>query len=287
MGWDAPSACAVRRWWRAASAAATPADAVVVPLAVVAVGLVLACLLFRDLGVEPYNTLFAVTVEQNIPTWFAAGLLLVTAVAALAVAALVPRNRRGLRGAWCVFAVVLGALSLDDTVSLHERLGTIGDDLLGAQRAGGLLHFTWVVPGLLAAAVVVLAVVALARQLPTHVRRQLSFGTALFFSGALGMEMVSGVVLDAFGDAVLYVLVTALEELLEMLGVVVILRGVLRTVEVRRVAAGAVELRYVIGRSRRPVADRPTTNLSADVGVLAERSRPQPTPATVPGRQSA
>lgn len=281
MQWGAPFAAAFRRGWRATRAVATPVDVIVVPLVMISVGLVLLCLLLRGLGTEPYARLFAVTVEQNVPTWFSAGLLLVTAVVAVAVAALVPHGRRGLRGAWCVFALVLAALSLDDTVSLHERLGTIGDKLLDGKSAGGLLHFTWVVPGVLAAAVVVLAVVALARQLPIHVRRQLGFGTALLFGGALGMEMVSGVVLDAFGDSVAYAFVTAIEELLEMLGVVVILRGILQTVDVRRVDAGTVQLRYALKRSRRP----------AVVGALAQRpprSLPAPLAATtMPGRQSA
>lgn len=111
---------------RALRTALTPLDRVVGALALVSVVLVLASQVMRLVGVEPYVTLFAVTSEQNIPTWFSSGLLLVAAVAATGVAALVPRDRRQLRLSWCVLAVVLAALSIDDAAALHERLGGLG-----------------------------------------------------------------------------------------------------------------------------------------------------------------
>jgi len=241
----------MRERLRTIRAAMSPADVIAVPLALVAVGLVFVCLLLRGIGVEPFITLFSVTVEQNVPTWYASGLLLIAAVVAGAVGKLAPREPRGLRRGWFVLATLLAALSLDDTAGLHERFGDVGADLTNGASAGGLLHFTWVVPGFLGACLIVLAVVQLTRRLRTHARRQLTFGIALFLGGALGLEMISGVVLEAVGDGLAYALVTGLEELLEMLGVVVILRGMLQLVEVRRTGAGALSLRYVDVRPRR------------------------------------
>lgn len=142
------------------------------------------------------------------------------------------------------------------------------------------------IPGVVLAGLVVASVLQLARQLRSQVRRQMVFGAGLFFGGALGLEMVSGVVLDGLGDGHVYALVTGVEELLEMLGAVVVLRAILQLVRVRRTATGSVALDYVSTVGRPRVASEPAERPSAQPATsdpehgTTARPSPQPTRST-------
>jgi len=207
----------------------------VVAVAVVAVSLLTRWLAYRreiaTPGIAPpwWLQYFDVNTEMNLPTWFAGGLLVVTGVVTLVVAGLHrpthPRVARFLG----LLGVGLLALSLDELTGLHERLGGVVDSGL---------HFTWVLPGLALAAVALVLLVRGLRAVSPADRRPFLLAAVLFFTGALVLETVSGQVLLAHGDRAGYLLVTAAEELLEMLGVVVALYAVLRLVRSSRDDAG-------------------------------------------------
>lgn len=183
-------------------------------------------------------TLFDVNTEANVPTWFAASLWVLAAVAALTVAVGAPgltaRRRRG----WYGFAAVLTLMSLDEAASLHERLlGDAGIQLLGAD-AGGLLHFTWVVPGAIVAAILVTALFGTVWSMPVRSRALVLLAGAVFLGGALGAEAASGWALERHGDARAYVLLTSLEEGAEMTGALLLLAALLSLLELRRSDTG-------------------------------------------------
>ncbi|GAB2685586.1 hypothetical protein GCM10027194_19070 [Thalassiella azotivora] len=157
--------------------------------------------------------------EANLWTWFNVALLLLAATAHAVTASL--RRAAGLRaGPWWVLAVVLAALSLDDLASLHERLDPVGREL-GAGE--GWLRAAWVVPGALAAVLVVAAVWRVARLLRGRSRWLLVAGLGTFLGAALGLEVLAFAVLDDGGQGPLYAAVTYLEELLEAWGAVALL----------------------------------------------------------------
>lgn len=187
-------------------------------------------------GIAPpwWMHLLDVNGEVNVPAWFSV-VLMATAGAAAAAVALVHRARRPKAALFlAALAVVLLGMSLDEMTGLHERLGGLGERLAG----GSPLHFTWVVPGAALAAVVGAGLLVGARALPRRTRRSLLSGLAVFGLGALGAETVSGLVLQRAGDRAGYLLVTAVEEFLEMLGIVLVLRAVLGAVRVERRDAG-------------------------------------------------
>lgn len=206
-------------------------------LAAGAVACVLASLIERRFPNGTIGRALDVNSEQNLPTWYSATLLLLAAIACAVAGALAPT---GPQRRWWLVAVLMLALSIDEAVGLHEELGDIGDDLVSPR---GWLHFAWVVPGAIGGVLVVLAVVDLARRLPRPAARWLLVGLALFLGGAFGGEMLSGAVLDGYGDADLYGAVTAVEELAEMLGAVTIVHAASLVVIRSRTPAG-VELRY-------------------------------------------
>ena len=159
---------------------------------------------------------FDVNSERNVPTAWSALLLLACAVTAALLAV------RGGAG-WLLVAVTSAFLALDESFELHERLGG-----LGASVADDRLHFAWVVPGAALACVVGLVLLQRLRTQPVEVRRRLVVAGAVYLTGALVLETLSGQVLRGYGaGGKAYTLVTSVEEGLEMAGASLLLAALL------------------------------------------------------------
>jgi hypothetical protein len=212
--------------------------------------------------------LFDLSTEQNVPTWFSSSLLLICALLAATLALL--RKVAGHRYAWhwLGLAVALALLSLDETVALHEHLQGPATRALG-DSAGGLLHFAWVVPGTLVAAVLGLGLVAFVSHLEARVRRLLVVACTLFAAGALGFEMLGGAVLERYGDRVLYALVTTAEETLELSGAVLVLYALMTCLRVERAADGSLWLGLSEAARGRAGASPEVSPLPAQDGDLS------------------
>jgi hypothetical protein len=190
--------------------------------------------------------LFDVNSEANVPSWFSSLLLAGGALAAGLVAAMV--RRVGGRDArhWAGLAALLLLLSLDEVAALHERLRGPAATVLG-DAARGPLRVAWVVPGLLLVLVVGIAFVGFVARLPAGTRRPVVAAGGLFLAGAVGVEAISGMVLEAQGDRALYLLVTAAEEGLEMSGSVLLLYATLRVLHLRPEPGGGYRLHLATG----------------------------------------
>ncbi len=158
---------------------------------------------------------FILDAENNIPTWFSSALLLSSAVLA-ALLAFIESGSRSTRRHWKGLAVIFFVLSIDETASLHE---TVNSTLRERFDLGGILYFAWVIPGVVAVALVGLAYLGFVWRLPLQVRWKVVVAGATYLSGVVGMELVGGAWADSRGKENLgYGLITTTEELLEMLG---------------------------------------------------------------------
>jgi hypothetical protein len=169
--------------------------------------------------------LFDLDGEVTVPSWYSASLMLLCAVLlagnGLAYLLLDPRHARR----WLALAAVFVALSLDETAALHERTALPIRTFLGA---GGLLYYAWVIPGALFAAAVGVASVRFLRELPPDTRLRFIGAGALFLGGALGMELWTGWLVERYGERhVAYVVATAVEEGLEMAGLLYFIHALL------------------------------------------------------------
>ncbi len=182
---------------------------------------------------------FDVFSEGNLPTWWSVGLLVLTAVAHAFVGALAVAHRVRGGWAWFVSAAMLGALSLDDHTSLHERLERIGQDWVTFERFPGY----WLVPGLIAGALVAGALIMLAVRLTGVTRWLMIGGVGLLLGSAMGMELVQGLLVAAGESGPIYVIVLHLEELGENFGVLLMLAAAARSVLISR-EADTFSLRY-------------------------------------------
>ncbi len=189
-----------------------------------------AAILVADLATRAYNRydpiptvrrLVNVDVEANLATWWNSTLLLAVAGMALTAALLSGRGARPGRLSWLGLAAAAALLSIDETVSLHERLGEVGRSW--REWAGvSLPTHAWVLPGALLAAAGTVAAVLWARKLPRDLRNGLLGALAVYLGGALLTEAFNGWA-HANGHSMVLMLGTIVEEGLEMSGCLVAL----------------------------------------------------------------
>ncbi len=167
--------------------------------------------------------------EGNLPAFFAALELLACGVllGLIGLAKLSRRERWTLH--WLALAAVLIYLSADEAAGLHELSIRPMREAL-PQVATGLFYWAWVIPGAVIALLLVLSFARFARQaLPPAVRHLWVLGVAIFFVGAIGVEMPEAWYVQLHGQRNFgYALFVLVEETLEMVGVLVLLAGILR-----------------------------------------------------------
>ncbi len=108
-------------------------------------------------------------------------------------------------------------------MAIHERINTA----LKISLNTGAFYFPWVLLGAAFALIVACTYVRFLRHLPGDTRRLFLLGGALFVGGAVGIEIIGGIYVVRFGATNPYAVISATEELLEMLGVIVFLHAVM------------------------------------------------------------
>ena len=156
--------------------------------------------------------------QVSLATWFGSGLFVVAALV-LALgghrAVVEGTSPRG----WFSLAVVMLALSIDEAVSVHERLGSALREVFDT---GGFLYYIWVVPALIFAVAVAVMQLGWLRSLPPRTRSLVVVAGVIFVLGAAGLELVAGSGDEANGTETLTsITLSAVEELAEMAGLTV------------------------------------------------------------------
>lgn len=156
--------------------------------------------------------------EGNVPTWAASSLLLVCALVAGSIAGL-PTSARP--RSWIAVALAFGYASLDEMAQLHESLG-------GWVETGGVLYFDWVISAAILLVALALAFWPWLRSLPLATQRRMVLAAALYFGGAVAMELPLGWWTDRAGsDSLGYALIDWVEETMEMCGTLLMLRALM------------------------------------------------------------
>lgn len=186
---------------------------------------------------------FSLSEEPNLLNFYSA-LVLAACAAGLVVVAIAERRSGGreTRG-WMLLTVLLSLLAVDEAVMLHEMANRTLQQVL---HTGGLLTFAWVLPAGVFAALVFFVFLGFLRRIDGATSRRFVFGGALVVIGALGMEMIAGVISERWGFySVPHIAEQIAEEGLEMTGGLVFLYGVLdhirRRVGTIRLGAPEVE----------------------------------------------
>ncbi len=153
--------------------------------------------------------------EQNIPTLYASITLFLTGI----LLALIAIEHRGLSDpyiAWAILALLFMFLSLDEFAMLHERLIIPVRNILGTSS---YFSFAWIIPYGIGLFVFVAAYAKFLLRLPRRTMTLFILAGFTFVLGAIGIEMIEGMVHETYGFTHIFQLLQTVEESLEMIGV--------------------------------------------------------------------
>lgn len=158
--------------------------------------------------------------ESNVPTWWASSLHFAGGVLFVLVALVHRLAGRGTGLPWAFFALMLFAFSADEATLIHERTRHL-TALLWPDHPFN--EYSWLAVGIPLGLVLLALTFFAVRRLSALSRRLVVLGLVVFFSGALGMEMVHVILNPRIEVNFWWVLVYHVEELLEMWGVGIML----------------------------------------------------------------
>ena len=153
-----------------------------------------------------------INVEQSVATWWTS--LMWLALSAYLIAAGLSAGRK----MWFVLSGGALLLSLDEIMMIHESVGHLVAPFV--EGASGIWASKWVLVGVPAVIICLLALLPFVRSLPRRTAVGLVASGTLFVAGAVGCEMLFGAAKTewAWPDWAVLTLIVA-EEALEMLGV--------------------------------------------------------------------
>lgn len=173
--------------------------------------------------------LFGLGQEANVPTWYSSATLFVAALLAALIALVRYQYRDPLALQWSLLSLLLCLMSLDETALLHETFSVVAAQmLLGVRDQPWYVYYAWILPGIAIAGVILWWFSTLWRGLGPETRAGFTWAAVVYFGGVLGMEVIEAVFAAVLGirgaDASpLYTAVWTAQELMEMVGVAVLI----------------------------------------------------------------
>lgn len=179
---------------------------------------------FAHLQLSPHY--FDFNTEGNFPALYSALALGLCSF----ILAMTSRLKKSLAAkdhqSWMFLSFIFLCLAFDEFCSVHELLNPILRKLL--QQPKGWLYFPWVTIGLAFTIIFLIFFRKFIYNLPSKIRTLLLIAGGLYLMGALGLEMINGYIVESMGfDNLVYGIISTIAELLEMLGVVIFIHGLL------------------------------------------------------------
>lgn len=194
--------------------------------------------------------LLSLDYEANIPSFFSALLLIIAALLLALIAALAGQLKKPDRSKWAILSIGFLVMAVDETASIHERFIHPIRALLGNESLG-IFYYAWIIPGIVLVLALGLFFLGFVLRLPSATRLTIIIAATLYLAGAMAVEMIGGAYDEAYGDANLtYAMISALEESLEMAGLIVFLYALLGYIAD---TYEEVVLRFVGGTPRRSI----------------------------------
>ncbi|MDZ4874230.1 MAG: hypothetical protein CLLPBCKN_003626 [Chroococcidiopsis cubana SAG 39.79] len=169
-------------------------------------------------------SLFNIDGEQNVPAFFSWSLLLFCALLLGAIAYSKKANREPYASHWTALAIIFFYLYIDEAIGIHERIGLIVRDKF---NPSGFFYFAWTIPGSILTIICFLAFLRFINSLPSKIKYLFLLAGSMYVGGALLVEMCNGYYRSLYGDSPIYYALTAVEEGMEMLGIVTFIYGLM------------------------------------------------------------
>ncbi len=159
--------------------------------------------------------IFDVDEEDSFPTWYSASALLLTSGCLWVKARSSGRKQDSLVWHWYGLAIGFLLLSVDEIAGVHETFNSV-------------IEISWAIPGGILALFLAGVYLMFLLQIERRLAVQFILGGALFVGGAVGVELLTEPYLENDElNTLPYNLWTAVEEGMEMGGVLVFLRALL------------------------------------------------------------
>ncbi|WP_207459689.1 hypothetical protein [Azospirillum sp. SYSU D00513] len=169
--------------------------------------------------------LLEVDEERSLYTWLSSTLMAFIAALNLIVALERRRDGRLPFLQWFSLSVIFLVFSVDEALSFHEKMG----NLLPEGMKTGFTYFRWVIPAGIACLIGLVFYIPFILGFPGKARMLLIASAGVFLSGAIGMEMLGGAIVEGTDGVptLTYRLVSSLEEAMEGYGLILFLHAVL------------------------------------------------------------
>ena len=169
---------------------------------------------------------FDVDAEQSLPNYFETMLLLAASVLLALFAVEARAAKRPMPLAWAALSAIFLFMSIDEAICLHESLGRL---LRRTWHLTGVFYFAWIIPYGIFALLIGAVYIRFLLRLPRPIAWWFVFSAAVYVGGAMGVEIIDGIVSQAFGDRnVAYLVLAGLEETMESLGAILFIYALLR-----------------------------------------------------------
>ena len=194
-------------------------------LAILHIGQISLYLYIDDKDVFDWIRMLDFDYEGNLPTLYSSGALGFSALLLWVISHHQKQTGQTSRH-WLVLSFIFVFLALDEGVVIHEKIGDFTEQFIDAS---GFLYFAWVVPYGILMTAFVLSYLKFLFALPRDISIQMVIAGGLFLTGAVGLEMFSGVEADMHNtDTVKYTVLYTIEELLEMIAIVIFTNALLK-----------------------------------------------------------
>ena len=180
-------------------------------------------------SIEFVSNYFNFDQEANFPTLYSALTLGFCSYLLAVIATIKKRQIDRYAKHWKALSSIFLFLAIDEACSIHEFFIPF---LRDAIDAGGIFYFTWVIPAFFLLIIFLIAFRKFVFKLPPKTKILFITAGGVYIAGALGMELIGGYVADNFGyNTAAYGIASRVEEILEMLGIVIFINGLLSYIQ--------------------------------------------------------
>ena len=178
-----------------------------------------------DLQEMEFISLFDMDNESSVPAVFSVLLLFSSACLLSLITILKWKNKEHYVISWAILAVGFLVMAMDEGASIHEKLMPIMHMILG-DNIPSIFFFPWVIPAILAIAIIAPFFVKFIIDLPIKTRLLFILSALIYLGGALGTELVSGFYAGIYGMKNFgFNLIATFEEILEMGGIILFIQS--------------------------------------------------------------
>lgn len=173
----------------------------------------------QEFGVDLLMHSFYTDSEANVPTYFNTIILFIPSILLAMIGLSKISINDKFKFHWIGLAIIFLYLSMDEAAVIHEKLIKPMRSLVNFESYGGVFYFAWVIPGIAAVLLFIVTYLHFFLHLENKYKFLFFISLAIYVSGIIGGEMLSGHFAGTVGlRNFTYAVYTSIEESLEWIG---------------------------------------------------------------------